>query len=278
MCIRDRLAGLREAAETGRKEFGAAMMAAGAEHPEMAAIAPALLYETLGATLPDGMADAAPLWFTAQQLAMRHTAAVKAAGFVDVPDDELGDAVFDAMISERDGVKVTSHTYEQGWSMVRTPDGKVNAEIPELIDDLVALADGPTDYRTADFPFILSAGERRAFTANTIMRDSTWRKKDPDGALRLSPTDAASLGVADGDKIRITTKGGSAIAPVEVNDSMQDGHVSLPNGMGLYAEADGDSEVVGVPPNELTSLDWKDDYAGTPWHKHVPAKLEPVVA
>ena len=29
-------------------------------------------------------------------------------------------------------------------------------------------------------------------------------------------------------------------------------------------------------PNELTTLDWKDAYAGTPWHKHVPAKLEPV--
>jgi len=27
-----------------------------------------------------------------------------------------------------------------------------------------------------------------------------------------------------------------------------------------------------------TTLDWKDDYAGTPWHKHVPAKLEAVLA
>ena len=99
--------------------------------------------------------------------------------------------------------------------MMGTPDAKVNADIPELIDDLVALADKPADYRSSDFPFILSAGERRAFTANTIMRDSTWRKKDPDGALRLSPADAASLGVESGDKIRITTKGGSAVAPVE---------------------------------------------------------------
>ena len=160
--------------------------------------------------------------------------------------------------------------------MVRTEDGKVHAEIPELLDDLAALVDAPVDHRSAEFPFILSAGERRAFTANTIMRDSTWRKKDPDGALRLSPTDAEALGVETGDKIRITTRGGSAVAPVEVNDTMQDGHITIPNGMGLYAEADSDSDVVGVPPNELTTLDWKDEYAGTPWHKHVPAKLEPV--
>jgi len=267
---------LRTAAQTGRKEFAAALTEAGAADPNLLSIGPVVLYETLGATLPQGLADAAPLWFSCQQLALRYTQAVKAAGFDDVADEDLGDAVFDAMIASRDGIVITRHTYDQGWAMVRTPDGKVNADIPELIDDLVALADGPTDYRSDDFPFILSAGERRAFTANTIMRDSTWRKKDPDGALRLSPADASALGVDDGDRIRITTKGGSAVAPVEVNDTMQDGHISLPNGMGLYAEADGDSDVVGVPPNELTTLDWKDEYAGTPWHKHVPAKLEPV--
>ena len=270
------IADLRAAAERGLKDFGAAMLEAGAANPDLMAVAPVLLYETLGTTLPEGLADAAPLWFSCQQTAMRYTDAVKAAGFDEVADEDLGDALFEAIISSRDGMIITRHTYEQGWSMVRTPDGKVNADIPELIDDLVALGDKPADYRTEEFPFILSAGERRSFTANTIMRDSTWRKKDPDGALRLSPADAERVGVADGDRIRITTTSGSAIAPVEINDTMQDGHVSIPNGMGLYAEADGDSDVVGVPPNELTALDWKDEYAGTPWHKHVPAKLEPV--
>ncbi len=32
----------------------------------------------------------------------------------------------------------------------------------------------------------------------------------------------------------------------------------------------------GVAPNELTSTDWRDPIAGTPWHKHAPARLEPV--
>ena len=272
----DALETLRAAAEQGRKPFAAALAEVGASQPQMMAVTPVVLYETLGRTLPEGLAAAAPLWFSCQQLALRHTDAVKAAGFDGVADEDLGDAVFDALLASRDGVLITRHTYEQGWSMVRTPDGKVNADIPELIDDLIALADKPADYRSDEFPFILSAGERRSFTANTIMRDSTWRKKDPEGALRLSPADADRVGVADGDRIRITTRTGSAIAPVEVNPTMQDGHVSLPNGMGLYAEADSDSDVVGVPPNELTALDWKDEYAGTPWHKHVPAKLEPV--
>jgi len=32
----------------------------------------------------------------------------------------------------------------------------------------------------------------------------------------------------------------------------------------------------GVAPNALTASDWRDAYAGTPWHKHVPARIEPV--
>jgi hypothetical protein len=25
----------------------------------------------------------------------------------------------------------------------------------------------------------------------------------------------------------------------------------------------------------LTSTEWRDAFAGTPWHKHVPARIEP---
>ena len=50
-----------------------------------------------------------------------------------------------------------------------------------------------------------------------------------------------------------------------VNDTMMDGHVALPNGLGLsYAPAGGDPELTGVAPNELTTTDWCDPIAGTP--------------
>ena len=62
---------------------------------------------------------------------------------------------------------------------------------------------------------------------------------------------------------------------MEVTEIMQPGHVSLPNGLGLsYPDADGTSVVYGVAPNELTSLEDRDAIAGTPWHKHVPARIE----
>jgi len=60
-----------------------------------------------------------------------------------------------------------------------------------------------------------------------------------------------------------------------VSPMMQPGHVSLPNGQGLeYRSADGSVVRAGVAPNELTDVAMRDFLAGTPWHKHVPARLE----
>ena len=126
---------------------------------------------------------------------------------------------------------------------------------------------------------MLSAGERRAFTANDILRDPSWRKRDADGALRVSVEDADALGLVDGARARITTAAGSAEAIVEVSETMLPGHASLPNGFGVdFVDADGQTRVPGVAPNALTSTDWRDAYAGTPWHKHVPARIEAVPA
>jgi len=124
---------------------------------------------------------------------------------------------------------------------------------------------------------VLAAGERRSFTANTIMRNPEWRKRDQEGTLRLSVEDAQKLGIDNGARVRITTQGGTAVAVAEINETMSQGHVSLPNGHGLsYSPAGGEPEIFGVPTNELTSTEWCDPIAKTPWHKHVPAQLEVV--
>jgi formate dehydrogenase len=93
----------------------------------------------------------------------------------------------------------------------------------------------------------------------------------------MSPEDAERLGIGDGGRVRVTTRRGSAVASVEVNDCMLAGHVSLPNGLGLfYPDEAGRPIVYGVAPNELTSSQDRDWIAGTPWHKHVRARLEAV--
>jgi anaerobic selenocysteine-containing dehydrogenase len=270
------LDGLRAAAADGLAAFGEAFMAAAAADPRVASAGAVVLYETLGSTLPAGMEGAAALWFAAHQTAMTYPDAVAAAG-IDAGDGSLGDALFDAMISSPDGVVFTKHDHADSFRLLKTPEQKVNLAIPELFDDITALLDEMPVYTSDEFPFVLSAGERRGFTANTIMRDPAWRKRDAEGALRLSPADATSLGLGDGDRVRITTPGGSAVAVAEVTDTMMDGHIAIPNGLGLsYSPAGGDPEVTGVAPNQLTTTDWCDPIAKTPWHKHVPARLEAV--
>jgi anaerobic selenocysteine-containing dehydrogenase len=92
----------------------------------------------------------------------------------------------------------------------------------------------------------------------------------------MNREDAARIGLADGTQAVITTARGSAEAVVEISQAMQAGHASLPNGFGLaQAGPDGNTIVTGVAPNSLTSSHWRDQFAGTPWHKHVPARIEP---
>jgi anaerobic selenocysteine-containing dehydrogenase len=131
--------------------------------------------------------------------------------------------------------------------------------------------------RDAEYPFVLSAGERRSDTSNTLVRDTGWHRRGAFGTLRLSPADAAALGCASGDRLRLSTRRGSAEVVAEVTSAMQPGHISLPNGQGLdYRAADGSVVRAGVAINELTDVAKRDFLAGTPWHKHVPARLERV--
>jgi formate dehydrogenase len=267
---------LRKAAEISEQAFGEAFMAAAATNPALSSVGAVALYETLGRTLPAGMEGAAALWFSAHQTAMTYPAAVRAAGF-EGEGFELGSALFHELVTNSDGVVFTRHDHADSFSLLKTPEQKVHLAIPDLFDEIQTLTTKLPRYTSDEFPYVLSAGERRSFTANTIMRDPSWRKRDPEGALRLSPSDAETIGVGNGDRVRITTPGGTAVAVAEVNDTMMSGHIALPNGLGLsYAPAGGDPELTGVAPNELTTTEWRDPIAGTPWHKHVPARLEAV--
>ena len=90
------------------------------------------------------------------------------------------------------------------------------------------------------------------------------------------PVDAEQIGLADGDSAKLTTKRAHAIVTVVIDDAMQPGHIALPNGLGLDHVESGTRVHTGLAPNELTASEDRDPWAGTPWHKSVPARLEPV--
>lgn len=267
----DTLEPLRTAARVGLDAYAQAFMTAAAADPNIGRLAPYVLYETLGPALPEGLAGAAALWGLSQRCFLSYPEAVRRAGHAD------GNALFQALLESRSGVTFTADEYEDDFGYIAHADGKIALEIPEMLEELASLTARAPGLTTAELPIVLSVGERRAYTANDIFRNPAWRKRDAQGALRVSLPDAERIGLRDGGRARITTARGSAVATVEVNDRMQAGHASLPNGFGLdFTDRDGETVVPGVSPNALTSSEWRDRFAGTPWHKHVPARLEPV--
>jgi anaerobic selenocysteine-containing dehydrogenase len=261
---------LRAAARDGRENYAMAFAQATTANPMLSSLAPYVLYETLGPTLPDGMESAAALWGLAHRCAMSYPDAVRRAGHAD------GNELFQAILDSPSGVVFTRDEYGDDFARIVHTDRRIALELPDMLAELASLEGGPDRKTTADLPIVLSVGERRSFTANDIFRDPGWRKQDAEGRLRVSAEDASRMGLVDGARALITTARGSAEAVVEVSDAMLAGHASLPNGFGLdYTGPDGTTVVTGVAPNSLTSSDWRDPFAGTPWHKHVPARIEP---
>jgi anaerobic selenocysteine-containing dehydrogenase len=267
----DDVAPLRAAAAKGRSAYAMELMRVVSERPHLAEVMTVLLYETLGPTLGAGKENAASLFGIAQNFARRYPESLRRAGFSG-DGAELGNALFDAILKERSGVVVSLDPYEETWRRIH--DQKINLTIAELMPELKSLRDEQPSH-DPEFPFVLSAGQRRSSTANTIIRDPQWRPKDPAGALWMNPADASALGVQSGGRVRIITKRASAESVVVLTDTMLPGHVALPNGTGLwYPDREGQEFQHGVAPNELTVTEDRDWFAGTPFHKHVPARIE----
>ena len=274
------LASLRDAASRSRAAFAAAFRSFMADNPAAAPLGALLLYNTLGASLPEGTAAAGPLWGAALACARRAPEAVRRALGLgrEVQDKELGDALFDAIVGARSGTAITTHSYDEVWSLISHPDRKVHLAIPALLDWLGRL-DPATAGPAKDYPFILAAGQRRMFNANQIFRDPAWRRDDPDGALLVNARDLASLGAADGEWIAVRSAAGSIVARAKADDSMREGQLALPHGFGQsYPTKDGERLINGPRVNVLTDSTNRDPIAGTPYHKHVAVRLEKLPA
>ena len=234
-----------------------------------------VLYRTLGPTLPYGAAAAAPLWGLCQRAAMLNEAGVRAAGH-EGEGPLLGNALFKAILEGESGAIILRNEIGDATQW-RRADRKINLGIGEMIDEVGTLPEYRLPKRTDEFPLLLCAGERRSYTANTVIRDPEWMKSNNPTSLTINPVDAKEFGLGEASRARLVTKRGEAIVLVELDERMQAGTISLPNGQGLsYPGADGNNERTGVYLNELTDLEDKDPWVGTPWHKHVRARLEAV--
>jgi anaerobic selenocysteine-containing dehydrogenase len=191
-----------------------------------------------------------------------------------VPDEQLGDALFDAVAGSRSATAITEHAYDEIWSLISHPDQKVRLAIAPMLEWLGRL--DPADTGAAKhYPFVLAAGQRRMFNANQIFRDPAWRRDDPDGALLINRGDLARLGASDGEWIAVASSAGRVVVRCKADNSVREGLLALPHGYGQsYPTRDGARLTNGPRVNLLTDSDNCDPVAGTPYHKHVRVRLE----
>jgi anaerobic selenocysteine-containing dehydrogenase len=248
-----------------------------AENPKLLPLAPVLLYLTLGPTLPDGAAAAAPLYAGCHETAMKHTVAVQRALETSAEPPILGEMLFGKLLASRSGFVFTAHEYDEIFQLVKHPDGKIHLAVPEMLDWLAHL-DPAAEEPDPAYPFTLVAGQRRMHNANQIFRTPAWRKTDPDGALRIHPDDVAALGGRDGGWMAVATRTGRIVCRVESDPSMRRGLVALPHGYGQsYPDGAGGRIIDGPRLNLITAHDDCDPIAATPYHKNVAVHLAPIV-
>ena len=164
------------------------------------------LYRTLGPTLPDGAASAAVLWASPTRCA--HVESRRRANAPASAADRRRASGCSTRSSPARRAWFSPTTSGTRLARVSRPhDGTIHLVHPRAARRARPARDDTPPGDDPQWPFLLSAGERRSFTANTIFRDPAWRKKDAEGALRVLPPDAAALGVTDGAR-RVTTEAG----------------------------------------------------------------------
>jgi anaerobic selenocysteine-containing dehydrogenase len=206
------------------------------------------------------------------KFAKEHPEAVRRAGHAG-GNLGAGAALFDAILQQRSGTVISVHQFENTWSLIRHKDHRIHLEIPEMLKELESLT---AEHRADNtYPFVLCAGERRTYNANQIYRNPSWRKLDPHSAMRIHPLDAATLGLEDGSKARCSSVRGSIEVLIQVDDSVRRGMVTLPHGYGMHYRGE---LCIGPAVNQLTSRSNSDPLTRTPFHTHVPVRLEKLPA
>lgn len=262
---------LKEAAAKGRKEFALALMKYLQENPGAASLMPFVLAKTLGEVW--GSANLAALWGILQGTTPEFKKAAARMGFQEGPWQ--GDEIFAAIMQHPEGLFIGKLDPEDNFSMLKTEDKKINVFIPELEDwvkNITPEAEEEALKPDPNYSFILNAGRHTSINANTLMRNPEWLKGKRACTLAMHPEDAKALGLKDGQMVKVITEAGEEVIELEITDEVRKGQVIIPHGFGLEYEG----KVYGVNVNRLTKNTYRDPWAGTPLHRYVPCRVEPV--
>ncbi len=208
---------------------------------------------------------------------------VRALGgeWADKDSFAIGEEIFRRILAHPEGVEIARVELEGNLERhLGYQDKRIRVAPAPMLSEIDRALEASRE-PDPDYPFVLCAGSRTRWTANTIQRDPAWRKgSGPHCPLSVSPDDAEELGLGRGDSVRVETNRGSLVLPVLIDRRMMAGHVSVPNGFGVeYATSiDGKREIEGANCNEITDAADRDPITGCPHHRYVPVKLTRVAA
>ena len=239
------------------------------ENPQHARIMPLILAETLGRTL--GSVNQALIVGLLVSSSQAFKAGAAAMGYPT--DFTMIETMFDDILAHPQGLYL-SKFQEDNFSMLRTDDKKLALKIEELftpvksatIESELKELEMPEEY-----PLILHAGLHVDTVANTYLRNPAWNRSRRWATMLVSEADAARLGLADGEKARITTRASSAEIEVEITPRAAEGCVYIRHGGGLIYGG----KKYGVNVNELVHRTDRDEMC-TPMHRRIPCRVEKI--
>ncbi len=188
--------------------FGAKLMEWPRNEPKALSAMPFVLAKTLGKHWDS--AALAALWgmlVTAPKAFRKNAARI---GFE--PGMDQGDRIFQALMDHPEGIWVGEVDPDENFKAIKTPSGKIEVYVPELVAEAENLnaEDEAKDLKLPDdYPMILNAGRHTKYNINTLMRNPEWNKGRRACTVSVNPEDAASMGLEDGQNVKVTTEAGA---------------------------------------------------------------------
>lgn len=115
---------------------------------------------------------------------------------------------------------------------LRHPDGKVALAPQVFVDDVQRLRRRLHEPAPAEGSLLL-IGRRQLRSNNSWCHNAPRLMRGPDRCtLFVHPADARRHGIASGDRVRVRSRVGSVVVPVELDEGLMPGVASLPHGFG----------------------------------------------
>jgi anaerobic selenocysteine-containing dehydrogenase len=129
---------------------------------------------------------------------------------------------------------------------------------------------------------LLLIGRREPRSSNSWLHNSPRLAKGPNRCtLSMHGRDATRLGLRDGELVRVRSRTGTICVPLEIDDRVRPGVVSLPHGYG-HDRSGTRLRVAKVAPgasvNDITDAECFDALTGTAAFNGLRVNVEPAVA